>query len=887
MSDLHILISIIEHWPIDVPERKMKEDVHERLRLALVQFMEEPDYVGRGDLLVLIRAVLYRDFLESHSKDISVETANKVIRLPRLLVAATTDELEDWGFQVRESAADEHLVSVKPWLPSWLCEYEPLSDPTEDAFLTTQRRNFDELPIDPALSHATLSEEEDSDPALKYYKSTAQRSAIRSVLCSEPGRSIILSLPTGAGKSLAAWAPALINRGRTAMVLVIVPTVALAIDQEAAFRALIPQDSRKDGHYAWFGDMSADERSEIRLAIHHGRQPILFASPESVAGPLAGPLYEAAKNGILRYFVMDEAHLVSQWGNGFRPEFQALAGMRRDMLARCPREKRFKTLFMSATFTAESLSILENFLMEEQRPLLLASCYLRPEPAYWVKKAKDRGQKRDWLKEAIRHLPRPLLIYVALRRDLDEGPNGLKSIFDDLGLRRYECVKGGGDTDFKLDVVEAWKARELDIVAATSAFGVGMDMANIRSVLHACVPETLDRYYQEIGRGGRDGCACLSLTLYNDEDLRHADQLNRECMIGIEKGLDRWNAMLSDIPHHKLDGQLVQVDVRTLRPAIDRESKRNVGWNLRTLNLMAQAGLIQMEGEPLQLPSRESWQSFEEYRDACKETANNYFHQRRVRILENSHLDPTFWKERVEPIRKKLLEQDRRNLNTLKTLLEGKEEFGQRIAKFYEVADSNWSILVEEACGGCPVCRSESRQLLPIYSPPIDGEVMGRWAITKYLHQAVGAGGIVTVTYPSPYMIGQPIDAWRMEMLESLKIFVEHGIMEIECDHTWLDLEGYRKLYQNARSRFLIHTDSAMDRHIGQSPVVPRLNLLEPTLDPAPMPEGVFLPRDVGKASCRIICIPDNMLENDGTNRTFSVVRPCQKLDRFVKELCQ
>jgi superfamily II DNA helicase RecQ len=138
--------------------------------------------------------------------------------------------------------------------------------------------------------------------------------------------------------------------------------------------------------------------------------------------------------------------------------------------------------------------------------------------------------------EAIHHLPRPLILYTTLR-DHAEGR------FEKLrfaGFRRLRMVRGGDLSDADGDqILRDWQNRSVDIVVATSAFGLGMDQAEVRSVVHACLPETIDRYYQEVGRAGRDGKAAAALLVSTPEDLGTAETLAKERLISVDRGFER------------------------------------------------------------------------------------------------------------------------------------------------------------------------------------------------------------------------------------------------------------------------------------------------------------------------------------------------------------
>ena len=112
------------------------------------------------------------------------------------------------------------------------------------------------------------------------------------------------------------------------------------------------------------------------------------------------------------------------------------------------------------------------------------------------------------------------------------------------GIKRSGCVHGDTPSDIRSDVVDQWRSGELDSVVATSAFGLGMDKSDVRAVIHACVPESVDRFYQEVGRGGRDGNACVSVLVHTEKDIQTARKISSTKVITIEEGLLRWKDMV-------------------------------------------------------------------------------------------------------------------------------------------------------------------------------------------------------------------------------------------------------------------------------------------------------------------------------------------------------
>ena len=191
-------------------------------------------------------------------------------------------------------------------------------------------------------------------------------------------------------------------------------------------------------------------------------------------------------------------------------------------------------------------------------------------------------------------------------------------------------------------------------MVATSAFGLGIDYPHVRSVLHACVPETFDRFYQEVGRGGRDGCAALSLVIPADKDFRTAKSLNWTRVITVGLGLQRWTAMFKHADCYHLGNNVFRLRLDASPgnepDRIDVVGERSVQWNARILTLLARAGVLKLTGGDSDASAGA------ERPDGVYET---------VELLDPGHLNEDVWQRRVEPIRAAIAGARRRNLELM------------------------------------------------------------------------------------------------------------------------------------------------------------------------------------------------------------------------------
>ncbi|MFN9926159.1 MAG: DEAD/DEAH box helicase, partial [Phenylobacterium sp.] len=211
------------------------------------------------------------------------------------------------------------------------------------------------------------------------YVSPGQREAVRSAFLMRPGDTLVVCLPTGSGKSFVAQAPVLVKGLEGGLTVCIVPTTALALDQARQMSERLAGRSRNGAgelRLAWHAGLTIKEKAAIKTAIRQGRQGVLFCSPEAVTGALLPSLYDAARAGLLDYLIVDEAHLLSQWGDAFRPAFQMIAGVRRGLLRAC-RHQPFRTILMSATLTPDAIATFETLFGPGVQ--LTAAVHLRPE----------------------------------------------------------------------------------------------------------------------------------------------------------------------------------------------------------------------------------------------------------------------------------------------------------------------------------------------------------------------------------------------------------------------------------------------------------------------------------------------------------------------------
>jgi ATP-dependent DNA helicase RecQ len=342
-----------------------------------------------------------------------------------------------------------------------------------------------------------------------------QREACEAALA---GRDVMVVMPTGSGKSLCYQLPALL---RDDLTVVVSPLVALMQDQVEALAA-----RGLGGRVALVN--AQQDRAANHSAVHRavaGEVKLLYIAPERFAA--AGFLDEmrAADVGL---FVVDEAHCVSQWGHDFRPDYFRLADAARKLHASA-------LIASTATATPRVASdVIRRLALRD--PVRVATGFDRPNISFAV--ARPGGhEKRAMLAEVLRGEDAlPAIVYAGTRAGAEEIAADLTAT---LGERAV-AYHAGLDRGTRADVQRRFLADDVRVICATNAFGMGVDKPNVRTVVHASVPASLEAYYQEAGRAGRDGAPARALLLAENRDKAlHVHFIKRE---ELDPGLPGWLA---------------------------------------------------------------------------------------------------------------------------------------------------------------------------------------------------------------------------------------------------------------------------------------------------------------------------------------------------------
>lgn len=439
------------------------------------------------------------------------------------------------------------------------------------------------------------------------YRTVAQKAAVRALLMQPPGSGLMVSMPTGSGKSLLFQISASFERELQpgACAIVITPTVALALDHERTLSGLQGLEASK----ALTGDTPAAESEAIINAFRRGEVPILLLSPEKALAPSLLPhLVEAAMPHSVEYGLearlthvfVDEAHIVESWGRGFRPDFQRLPALLHRLRLANP---SVRAVLLSATLPDSSRSVLRAGWQLDGEWLEVDARLPRYEHDVVVGHFDWESQRRAALDYLIDRAPRPAIVYTTEIAAAGDLCARLKD--PDHGYKRVELFTGDTGAQDRRRIVQDWAADKVDIVVATSAFGMGIDKADVRTVIHACLPEGPARWYQEIGRASRDHgqglAACVFVDGPQESDVKQAYGLATSGWLTRDLAEQRWVGLLKAAWDKHFVGEHLRLtlDLDAFREGLrPRAGDWNRGWNMTLLTLMQRTGVIRVLSVP-------------------------------------------------------------------------------------------------------------------------------------------------------------------------------------------------------------------------------------------------------------------------------------------------
>ncbi len=326
----------------------------------------------------------------------------------------------------------------------------------------------------------------------KYWKHdkfrSLQNEIINSVLS---GQDTFALMPTGGGKSVCFQIPAMMNEG---ICLVISPLVALMKDQVANLQ------KRDIKAIALTGGIRSEEMIDLLDNCQFGNYKFLYLSPERLQSDW---ILERIKNLPINLITIDEAHCVSQWGHDFRPAYLKISSLK----------KHFpKIPFLALTATATP-KVKEDIINELglHDPQIFEKSFARENIAYMVFEVEDKLFR---IEQILKKNPQPSIIYVRNRKSCLDVSAQLQS----LGFKAT-YYHGGLSSKEKDKNMQLWMNEEVQVIVATNAFGMGIDKANVKTVIHIQLPENLENYYQEAGRAGRNGEKAFAVLLTSPSDI--------------------------------------------------------------------------------------------------------------------------------------------------------------------------------------------------------------------------------------------------------------------------------------------------------------------------------------------------------------------------------
>jgi ATP-dependent DNA helicase RecQ len=305
---------------------------------------------------------------------------------------------------------------------------------------------------------------------------------------------VLAVLPTGAGKSLCYQVPALLSTGLT---LVVSPLISLMQDQVGALR-------RRGIAAAYVNSqLDAAQRRVVLDAAVSGRLSMLYCAPER----LTSLIRRLRRNGTrITLLAVDEAHCITEWGNEFRPVYRRL-GLFRALLGN-PR-----TIALTGSATPATRADILDILRIPHAEVVVTS-FDRPNLVFVVRRVHDDRERFDRIRARVRDVTGGSLIYTPTRRLTELVTRAL--IRTSIRAAPYHA---GLSTSTRRQVLRAFLENRVRVIVATSAFGMGIDKPDVRQVLHWGPPPTLEAYYQEAGRAGRDGRPAQCLVLWRRQDL--------------------------------------------------------------------------------------------------------------------------------------------------------------------------------------------------------------------------------------------------------------------------------------------------------------------------------------------------------------------------------
>lgn len=419
------------------------------------------------------------------------------------------------------------------------------------------------------------------------FKSIEQQLAVIGALRVPAGYTAMVAMSTGGGKSLITQTVS--YQYDNGLTIIIVPTISLMLDQQRNASSIIKPDNKKEIMYYHSG-CNVDE---LISALDKNLVRMLFISPEALIKNIRiqDSILKANSKGYLKNLVIDEAHIIIEWGASFRVDFQCLDSFKRLLVKDNP---SLRTYLLSATFSKKVVDNLKMFYGDDDRWIEIRLDALRKEPRFDIIKCNSYTEKHDRIKELVCKLPRPMIIYVNSPDDAEKVQHELAKV----GFDNTRIFTGKTKSIDRERIINEWISDKFDLMIATCAFGVGVDKKDVRTVIHSYIPSSADQYYQECGRGGRDGLPCLSVMLYTDDDIKATMSMTQK-VLTVEKLCGRWFSMLNNRKTNiRLDSIVIDTSVKPNYSDTDSfyvdVNNADITWNVYVILLLRRARMIEI-----------------------------------------------------------------------------------------------------------------------------------------------------------------------------------------------------------------------------------------------------------------------------------------------------